>query len=206
MKGLVKLLLILAISISIGQPGLSQNQKPKYKANEVYTFFNSFLPSDIVDYTKSAATLFATHGSELSKLSKSEEEALAGQLLKKFQMNTKGFDSINTIFHPYVVLLRCDQARIVAHPIKEFFAAMSQPGFVKIYKDVNGKKIGVDLCEKLARNKAGVWGYQKQWWPLTDKPLTMGVYTMNVPGSVYQVQSYYPTSRYNEVELNETLE
>ncbi|MCG8334601.1 MAG: hypothetical protein MJE63_08795 [Proteobacteria bacterium] len=206
MKSFIKLFFILTISLSFGQVGLSQNQNPKYTANEIYTYFQSFSPNDIVDFTKSAANLFAVRGSELSNLSKSDEETLAGQLLKEFQMNAKEFDSINTVFHPYVVLLRCDQSRIVAHPIKEFFVVMSQPGFIKIYKDVNGKKIGVDLCEKLARSKSGVWGFQKQWWPLTDKPLTMGVYTMNIPGTVYQLQSYYPTIKYNEIELNETLE
>lgn len=191
--------MIVGASIFAGTGiGFAQAPTSKYSATEIYTFFSQYTPRQVMEYTDLGAQHFAQQLQRFANLSKSQEEKAAEEVLRQFHQLQTTFKVGKEPLHPFIVLLRCDEFRIVAHPIPEFFAVMSQKGFIKLYKDVKGKKIGVDLCEKVLQKPQGVWGFQNQWWPQTDLPLSMGVFTMSVPNSNYQVQSYYPTNTYSE--------
>jgi|GEM_PF-4558043 len=176
-----------------------------YSPDQVYRFFAQYRPEDIVQFAQKAANFFTPIAQQANGLSKVEEEKLFRDGLDRFHKLPGKFQWSNSTFYPYIIPQRCDQNRVVAHPIKKFFKVMSTPGFLKKYKDTEGRHIGMEICRKLHSNPQGVWILQKQWWPQTSKPMNMGLFLISIPGTAYQVQSYYPSRSYTEEELNQFI-
>lgn len=172
---------------------------------QILDFFEKYSPQDVVDYARIAAGVISEIGQEASSLPKEKEEQLIGAYLNKFQSKKLKFVYSEKFFHPITNVIRCDEWRVVAHPIKPFFNAMRSNGFLRKYKDVRGKKTALELCEKVKRLPKGAWSIQYQWWPLTDKPVWMGLLFVQVPNSPYQLISFYPTRKYTKEQLQQAI-
>lgn len=202
--GFSLLWLIFLLGMTIGYAEeKSKAPKPKYTAAEVYTFFDQYHPNDVVRYTYKAVEMIAKVAEKASKLSKAEEEELMAQQLKKFwELSTNFKYSEKGALYPFPVVARCDKGRVTAHPIKVFFPVMSQDGFISRYKDIKEKKVALLLCKKSKAFTPGVWETQYQWWPQTDRPLWMGMLMVQIPNSPYHIHSFYPTKKYGVSDNN----
>ena len=202
MNKALKIVFSLVIAL-IWIPSLyAQEKEVKYNARVIYNYFSSFTPQHIMDYTRNAAVYFKTATQHAMELPKPREEKILGKALRDYLELTSNREFKTAPFHPFLIIVRCDLWRVVAHPLKRFTQVMRREGFLKKYRDIKGNKIALRLCEEIKRKKNGVWGIQFQWWPATPKPLWMGIFEYRIPGTPYQLQSFYPTIKYNEEELN----
>lgn len=199
-----KELLITALVVIFSFGGASaQDAKEKHTAQQIYDFFAQYSPNDVVEYAAEAVKYFGKIAPNSVTLSVKEEEQVMGKALKEFNEKPRKYQWSHLPFTPSIVVQRCDEGRVVAHPIPDFFPIMSQKGFIKKYKDVKGRKIGVILCQET--NEKGAWALQHQWWPLTDEPLDMGFFMIRIPGTPYEIQSFYPTQKYSEAQLKKLI-
>jgi hypothetical protein len=182
--------------------GFAQSQPAKYTAQEIYDFFDQYTPQDVMEYANEAVMHFSKIATQATHLSKNNEEKLFGNALIEFHRLPLKFKWESYPFLPFVVPQRCDEGRILAHPNPDFFKVMNEVGFLKKYRDVNGVKVGIELCEKIMTSPNGVWSIQYQFWPDTDKPLLMGLLFMQIPNSPYQIHTFYPTTKFSIDELN----
>ncbi len=176
-----------------------------WQAEVIYDYFAKYSPQDIVEYAEEAVQYFSKVAPKTIGLTKKEEERIMGEELKKFYQQPSKFKRKNNPWYPSAIVQRCDEGRVVAHPVAAFFPIMSQKGFIKKYKDVKGKKVGDILCKKIKSNTKGIWQMQFQWWPLTDKPMDMGFFMIRIPNTPYEIQAFYPTKQYTEKQLNDLL-
>ncbi len=205
MKGmLISFTTVLVILFCIDS-SYGQNPKAKHSSQEVYNFFAQYTPEDIVEYAHQAIKHFSPVAKIAMASPKVREEELFDKALEEFNNLPLKFKWDMYPFIPAIVPHRCDQARVLAHPVKQFFGMMSQNGFLNKYKDVKGKKVFTFLCKKTENRPEGSWSTQFQWWPETDKPLNMGFFMINIPNTPYQIHTFYPTNRYSEKELNQNL-
>ena len=205
MKGiLIGALTTLMVIFGFGGAS-AQDTKAKYTAQQVYDFFEQYSPQDVVDHARKAVEHFSKMSQKAATMTKNEEEEMFDKSLKEFHKIPLKFKWEKYPLIPFIVPQRCDEGRVVAHPITVFFKMMNEKGFINKYRDVKGKKIGLSLCEKVKNSELAAWGMQYQWWPQTDKPLNMGALMIAIPNSPYQVQAFYPTQKYSEEQLNALL-
>ena len=205
MRGLLITIVLVSI-ISLATYSVhAQQPKAKYTEKQIYEFFEQYSPRDVVEYVQAAVDHFAKIAHVAKNLPKEEEEKMFLEALDSFNQKRLKFRWENFPFLPYVVPQRCDEGRVLAHPNPDFFPMMSKKGFLKRYKDMDGRKVGTELCERIRVTPEGAWTIQYQWWPDTDKPLKMGLLFIQVPNTPYQIHSFFPTKTYTEGELNQTL-
>lgn len=203
MKWLVALFsFVFSVSVCFSS-GFAQNNKPTYTAEDVYGFFAQYSPQEVVDFAHLAVKHFSNVAISSQNLSQDKEEEKFSAALDSFNQQPHVFKWENYPLVPAIVPQRCDEFRVVAHPVKQFLKVMNKKGFLQKYKDVKGKKVIDILCKRIESEKQGAWSMQFQWWPQTDKPLTMGFFLLPIPNTPYQIQTFYPTNQYLESELNE---
>ena len=202
MKMLAKIVVVIALNMALVSYATAQGTPPKYSAREVYDFFAGYSPQAVVDRAKMAVKFYEKIAEKAEGLSKEQEEKLFKDALMEFHHKTTNRPISEFPLTFIYIPQRCDQGRVVAHYIPGFFQFARNEGFIKKYKDINGKKVGVILCQDVRDNPNGVWSKQYQWWPETDKPLEMGFFMIPIPDTPYELQGFYPSQKYTEEQLN----
>lgn len=184
--------------------GAAESKKPsfKYTDQEILDFFSQYSPQDIVKYAKLAVELVKASASSVTNQPLHEEQKFFIEKLSLFYASPSIFPYSDTPKHPFLVIARCDESRVLVHPVQSFFPTIGKKGFLRKYKDVRGKKTIYQLCHQIGNQQNGVWETQYQWWPDTNKPLPMGVLMLKIPKTPYHVQAFYPTQQYTAKQLN----
>lgn len=159
----------------------------KYVAEDIYKAYEKYTPQDMVKYVKKGIAHFLKVG---------KKQALSDfdvTYPSKWNNFPKGYQ---------FMVISCKEGRAVSHTLSDYFPVFKQPGFAKQFKDINGKKTYINLCEGVKKHKSGFWILQKQYWPETKGPLTMGAFLVPIPGTSYYGHIFYPTRKYTEDQLN----
>lgn len=202
MKILTKVVVVIALNMALVSYTIAQETRPKYTAKQVYEYFAGYSPQDVVSRAKEAVKFYQKIAEKAEGLPKEQEEKLFKDALIEFHHKTTERPISEFPLTFIYVPQRCDQGRVVAHYIPDFFKFARIEGFIKKYKDIKGKKVGVILCQDVRENPNGVWSKQYQWWPETDKPLEMGFFMIAIPNTPYELQGFYPSQKYSEEQLN----
>lgn len=179
--------------------------KPQYSDTDVYAFFAKYTPEEVVKNAKAAGKFFTPIAEKAALLSPKEETKLFMKGLDQWHALPSNYPQTGYPLMFFTIPQRCDLAKTVAHYVPEFLVAMGKNGFLKKYRDIKGRKIAFELCQKIKTNKKGAWLLQYQWWPETSKPLYMGFFMIQIPGTPYQIQAFYPTKDYTTAQLNKRL-
>jgi len=186
------------------QEALAQNPKPKYKGQEIYDYFAQFTAEDVVEYAQEAVKYYTPVAQTAYKLPKAEEEKRFNKTMYDFNKRPSKWSVGQFPFIPSITPQRCDEGRALAHLIPEFMKVMNKKGFIKKFRDVTGRKVAWELCEKLRSKPQGVWVFEKQWWPQTDRPLWIGFFLIQIPGTPYQLEAFYPSLKYFPKDIPES--
>lgn len=187
LKGISSILIFMTITCLCNNILFSQAPPAKNTTEDIYKAYEKYSPKDMMDYVQKSIDYYQEVG---EKKAFAEFDLPYPSKWNKFPIG----------YH--ILVMSCEEYRAVAHTLAIQFPVFKQKGFAKQFKDVNGKKTYIELCEGIKRNSEGYWVVQKQFWPETRGALLMGGYLKPIPGTSYFGHIYYPTRKYTAEDLN----
>lgn len=204
MNRIVSMTLFAGILFVSMQMALAQQPKPKYTGQDIYDYFAQYTAEEIVAYAQEAVKHYTPVAQAAHKLPLNEEQQQFDKALREFTKKPSKWSSSQFPLLLFITPQRCDEGRAVAHIIPGFLEVMGQKNFAKRFRDVTGRLVVWELCEKIRSTPEGVWVFEKQWWPETDRPIWIGFFLIQIPDTPYQLEAFYPTLKYFPQDVPET--
>ena len=180
--------LLVALFLFMAFPVVAQDAK-SLTGEQCYQHFEKYSPKGVVAQVRAV----------VQDLSQNREKALPTYN----SINDKSWPEVP--LSPIITVLRCDEMRAVAFPIKEMQANAMEKHFFKKFVDANGQYTFAKACSKLKGQTQAVWVLQSHYWIQCEGVLRMGVLFMKVPNTPWVVQASLPNDKYSLEQLNLAL-
>ncbi len=177
----------LCLSLLLALP-LHAVEKPSFTTKEIYAAFAKKGPQAVIAHARKAAN-YIQKGGDLNVFNEAHNQTWWP----------------NRPFFTPVIVMRCDELRDVTHPIASMRPGLTQRNALRKFRDLDGQPTFHILCKKLPGNPRGLWLFQHHYWPDTKEPLQLAVLIWPIQGTPYQLQLFYPTTKYSLEQLNAFL-
>lgn len=104
----------------------------------------------------------------------------------------------------FAMIISCKQDTVYTHPTLK--KMLNRKGFLSSYKDGKGKQFWLIGCNSLKEHPKGSVTSINLFWSGIKGLSQQLVIMVPVPGTDYQISTFFPTSKYSKLEVQEKLE